>query len=93
MAEFLCKVSGVMSSNSEEEHRQDIIRNIIEEEGNGTVWWGPGKIITIEGPRAETTEIEVYVSDKKIGFVPEDKIADVMNNDGITDGVVTVYLL
>lgn len=92
LAIFLCKVSGVMSSNPDGEKRQDIIRNIIEEEGTENRWWGPGRIEVSENPRTGAPSIEVYIAGKKIGYVAESKIDEVMDNNEIVDGVVSVNL-
>ena len=97
---FICKVVKVKSRNTQNnggEYRQDIIRTIIRDEGENGCWTGAGRLIKSEDSNTGKAAIEVHVisryyGDKIIGYVPEDMVKTVSNNERINDGRVTVGL-
>ena len=94
---FLCKVAGVKKRNDDGEYRQDIIRGIIYGYGENGCWTGAGRLIESEDSNTGKASIEVHVisrtfGDKMIGYVPEDMVKEVSNNERIKDGRVTVSL-
>lgn len=83
-AKFLCRVAGVTFCNDDGESRQEIMKNIIDNDGNGERWIGPGKLRLATGVNPQTNEklsyIEVCVKDKCIGIVPQNKKEEVASN-------------
>jgi hypothetical protein len=83
-AKFLCKVAGVTFCNDDGESRQEIMKNIIDNDGDGERWFGPGKLRLATGVNFQTNEklayIEVCVKDKCIGIVPQNKKEEVASN-------------
>ena len=83
-AKYLCKVAGVTYGNADGESRQEIMKTIVDRDGNGTAWAGPGTLRIIKGedafPKMSGNVIEVYVKGKLIGFVPNDKKQQVIDN-------------
>ena len=83
-AKFLCKVAGVTFCNDDGESRQEIIKNIVDNDGDGRRWVGPGKLRLATGVNPQTNEklafIEVCVKNKCIGIVPQNKKEEVASN-------------
>lgn len=93
---YLCKVAGVTFDNPDGESRQDVIKAIIDERGDGYTWKGPGELKTDKrkgsDPSWKSKAIEVYVDGKPIGLVPREDKKAVTEKLGSKNFSVTVKL-
>lgn len=93
---YLCKVAGVTFDNSDGENRQEVIKAIIDEKGDGRTWTGQGELKALERASLalnwKKRPVEVRVDGKPVGLVPRESKKTVIEKLKSQDYSVTVKL-